>query len=365
MQSRASWSAAWVNAGGSASLRRSRMLVLALAGLGALTSSSGAQPRDDHHGDSRGAPARAQQAPPRESSNRGSGARESRPPAGRPSPAPNFRPQMESAPRPNFAPQQQPGRQREQQPDQQARRPEYMPHNPAYGPQGPARPDPQARYGSPNYGSPGNNPQNYGSPGYRSPNYASPNYGSPNYPSPQNVPEYRTPYDDQRRNPAYNQPTVPPNVGSRPGQQHLGDWLDRHQALSPQEKERALQSEPGFNRLAPDQQQRLVQKLRDLNNMRPGERDRTLARAENLERLSPQQRDQVRGAAGQLRYMPMDRQRAVRRAFQDLRNVPPGLRNSELNSPRFAGQFSPEERSVLGNLLTVEPYQPAPPPQYP
>jgi hypothetical protein len=56
--------------------------------------------------------------------------------------------------------------------------------------------------------------------------------------------------------------------------------------------------------------------------------------------------------------MPAERQTDMRRAFQDLRGVPPEQRQSILNSARFQQQFSPQERTVLGNLLSVEPYQP-------
>jgi len=142
---------------------------------------------------------------------------------------------------------------------------------------------------------------------------------------------------------------------------HLGDWLQRHQG-SPQDQARALRGEPGFNRLPPQQQQRLEQRLRDLNNMRPEQRQRTLQRMENMERLSPQQRDQVRRSAEQLSQLAPERQQVVRRAFRDLRGIPPGLRHSELNSPRYSGQFTPPERNILDNLLQVEPYQPSAPP---
>jgi hypothetical protein len=56
--------------------------------------------------------------------------------------------------------------------------------------------------------------------------------------------------------------------------------------------------------------------------------------------------------------MAPDRQRMVRRAFNDLRQIPPEQRGQILNSARFAQSFSPEERHVLGSLLSIEPYQP-------
>jgi hypothetical protein len=56
--------------------------------------------------------------------------------------------------------------------------------------------------------------------------------------------------------------------------------------------------------------------------------------------------------------MSPDRQQAVRRAFRQMRQMPPQQRQMFLNSGSYASQFSPQERTVLGNLLSIEPYQP-------
>jgi hypothetical protein len=77
-----------------------------------------------------------------------------------------------------------------------------------------------------------------------------------------------------------------------------------------------------------------------------------------MERLSPQQKDSVRGSARALGQMPFDRQQTVRQAFRSLRDLPPGERSRALSSPEYTGRFSSQERNILGNLLTVEPYQP-------
>jgi hypothetical protein len=45
-------------------------------------------------------------------------------------------------------------------------------------------------------------------------------------------------------------------------------------------------------------------------------------------------------------------------AFQDLRAVPPDQRPMVLNSSRYQGAFSPEERGILSDMLRAEPYQP-------
>src|SRR5277367_2583699 len=87
--------------------------------------------------------------------------------------------------------------------------------------------------------------------------------------------------------PCFARPAQP---GPRPRfennqQPHLGTWLARHGNLSPEEQERALQSEPGFNRLPLETQQKLINRLRQINRMPPNQRQRTMDRIEALERL--------------------------------------------------------------------------------
>jgi hypothetical protein len=60
----------------------------------------------------------------------------------------------------------------------------------------------------------------------------------------------------------------------------------------------------------------------------------------------------------QLGGLPEDRRRLVARAFRDLREMPQPQRQAILNSDRFRGQFSDQERSTLSSLLAVEPYLP-------
>jgi hypothetical protein len=155
----------------------------------------------------------------------------------------------------------------------------------------------------------------------------------------------------------FAQHTVP-GPGPKHGQEHLGEWMQRHSNMSPAEQQRALGNEPGFRELPQDTQQRMRDRLTQLNNMSPARRQRLLDRTEAMERLTPPQRQQVRGAMQQLGALPQDRRRLVARAFRDLREMPPQQRQSVLNSERFRGQFSNEERSTLSNLLAVEPYLP-------
>ena len=59
------------------------------------------------------------------------------------------------------------------------------------------------------------------------------------------------------------------------------------------------------------------------------------------------------------RTLPPDRQALMGNAFRDLRAVPMDQRPTVLNSSRYQGVFSPEERGILSDFLRAEPYQPA------
>lgn len=151
----------------------------------------------------------------------------------------------------------------------------------------------------------------------------------------------------------------PPQARSAANQEHIPQWMANHSNLPLQEQQRALEQLPGFHELPPQTQQRYRDLQAHLNNMNPQQRARMLDRNEALERLTPQQRQQYRDAVQRLTALPIPRRRFMARAILDLREMPPQQREQKLNSPDFAGQFSPDERSTIRTLLTAEPYPPA------
>jgi hypothetical protein len=88
------------------------------------------------------------------------------------------------------------------------------------------------------------------------------------------------------------------------------------------------------------------------------QRDRRLARNEMLERLSPAQRMSIARSGQQWATLPPDRQALMKRTFNDLRGVPTDQRQTVLDSARYQGAFSPQERGILSDFLRVEPYEP-------
>jgi Protein of unknown function (DUF3106) len=172
-------------------------------------------------------------------------------------------------------------------------------------------------------------------------------------PAPPNSP----PHTQNNSMPEARSGTVQPKPpAAHPEQQHLPDWWNSHRNLTPSQQDEALRREPGFHNLPQDQQERLLNRLHSLDQKTPEQRQRILARNEAFEHLSPERRQEVRGAAQALNQMSPDRQQVVRRAFQQLRRMPTQQRQQLLYSRVYGGQFSPQEKTVLGNLLSIEPY---------
>src|SRR5215469_3316270 len=148
-----------------------------------------------------------------------------------------------------------------------------------------------------------------------------------------------------------SRPTAPPPrqpAHPRSQQQgHVGDWLRRYKDLPPEEQERALQSDPAFQRLPPERQQRLRQRLEHFSSLPPQQQLRMLNRMDTWEHLTPEQKQQARQVFKQMQQLPPDRQRMLRTAVRDLRAMPPDEREKIIDSDRFKDMFSDQEREMM------------------
>jgi uncharacterized protein DUF3106 len=141
---------------------------------------------------------------------------------------------------------------------------------------------------------------------------------------------------------------APLRIQNRPHPQgHAGDWLRRYQGLSPSEREWALKNDPGFQRLSPERQQLLRQRLEHFSSLPPEQQQRMLNRMETWEHLTPGQKQQARALFGRMQQLPPDRRRMVVTAIRDLRGMPAAEREQVIDSKRFKGVFSPEERDIM------------------
>ena len=167
----------------------------------------------------------------------------------------------------------------------------------------------------------------------------------------------------------------PPQVGTqarevpRPptaGQKHGGDWLRAHRDLPLADQQKALQNDPQFRKLPPQQQQKLVNRLHTFNSLSPQEQQQRLNRVEVWEHLTPQQKQQARELNSQWKQLSPERRKMMKTAIGDLRAMPPEQRESVLESDRFKGMFSDQERTMLREttklpLAPAEALVPRPP----
>jgi hypothetical protein len=143
-----------------------------------------------------------------------------------------------------------------------------------------------------------------------------------------------------------------PNNANRPGRK-MGDWLEAHKDLPPDQQLKLLESEPAFKRLPPERQNALRERLKKFNSLPPEKRNQALQRMEFLAKLTPDQRKQLRDANQQLQNLPQDRQVAVHKAVRHLRQMPPSERQQVIQSDRFRSTFSGPEQKLISQLAEM------------
>ncbi len=90
-----------------------------------------------------------------------------------------------------------------------------------------------------------------------------------------------------------------------------------------------------------------MNRLNNFNSLPPDEQQRRLNRIETWEHLTPQQKSQARQLASQWQQLPQPRKQMMKTAIGDLRAMPPDQRERVLESDRFKGMFSEQERNML------------------
>lgn len=144
-----------------------------------------------------------------------------------------------------------------------------------------------------------------------------------------------------------------PNRPAQKGVHKMGDWLQAHKDLPPDQQMKALESDPTFKRLPPERQNEVRERLRKFNNLPPEKREQALQRMQFLANLTQQQREQLRNANVQLKALPQERQVAVHKAVRHLRQMPPDERKQVLESDRFKSTFSDQEQKLIGQLAEM------------
>ena len=166
--------------------------------------------------------------------------------------------------------------------------------------------------------------------------------------TPHSMPQHPAPVPQQRM----SQPAAARQ------QRHAGDWLRQYKDLPPDEQEKALQNDPNFQKLPPARQQALRDRLQRFSSLPPQRQLQVLNRMETWEHLTPEQKQQARQVFKEMKQLPPDRRRLVHTAIDDLRAMPPDQREQVINSDKFKGMFSDQERDLMRDATRL-PLAPA------
>ena len=147
------------------------------------------------------------------------------------------------------------------------------------------------------------------------------------------------------------------NKGAQPGK--MGQWLENHKNLPPDQQQKLLESDPNFKKLPPERQAELRERLRKFNSLPPAQRERALNRMHYMASLSPEQRQQIRDAGKELQGLPQDRQVMVHKALRHLRQMDPQERQQDMDSDRFKSTFTEQERGIITKLAAINPAEDA------
>lgn len=131
---------------------------------------------------------------------------------------------------------------------------------------------------------------------------------------------------------------------------HIGDWLRRHESLSPADQQKQLEKDPNYQRSTPEQQQQMRQNLQRFNNLSPEQKDRLIRRMDIFEHMSPAQRQQTRDLFQQFRQIDPSRKDLVRSEIRRMRSLPPDERQRFYGSDEFRNNFSAQEQSVIRGM---------------
>ena len=128
-------------------------------------------------------------------------------------------------------------------------------------------------------------------------------------------------------------------------------FVDRMRDMSPQQRERQLQSSRVFQNLAPEQQNRIRNQFSQWDRMSPGQRADLREKENTWRSLTPEQRDHIKNdVLPQWRQMPWQRQQAIQQKLGVLQNMPESARNQRLADPNFTRGMSDSDRAMLHDL---------------
>ena len=133
--------------------------------------------------------------------------------------------------------------------------------------------------------------------------------------------------------------------------------------MSPQQRERAMQSSPAFQKLPPEQQNKIRNNFNQWDQKTPQQRADQREKEANWRNMTPPQREHIKNdVLPQWRQMPKDRQDAITKRLGILKNMPESAKNQRLNDPKFTEGMSEEDKATLRDLSHLHVGGPPDPP---
>jgi hypothetical protein len=128
-------------------------------------------------------------------------------------------------------------------------------------------------------------------------------------------------------------------------------FVETMRALTPQQRDRVLQSSRAFQNLSPEQQGRIKQQFNQWDKMTPVQRADLRAKEDTWRKMTPEQRDHIKNdVLPKWRQMPWERQQVIQQKLGVLQNMPESARNQRLSDPNFTRGMSDEDKSTLHDL---------------
>jgi hypothetical protein len=123
--------------------------------------------------------------------------------------------------------------------------------------------------------------------------------------------------------------------------------VDLWNAMTPEERERALR------RLPPERRRRIREQIARFNSLPAMEQRRLRERYRRLNALPPERQETVRQQLRRLRELPPERRRTLAREARLLRALPEPERAARIEGEEFRTAYSPEERRILQDLAGI------------
>lgn len=123
--------------------------------------------------------------------------------------------------------------------------------------------------------------------------------------------------------------------------------LDRWNKMSPQERQRVL------NSLPPDRRKRLEERLQTYNQLSPAEQQKLRQQYNAFRQLPPVKQETLRKLYKEFEQLPPARREQLRSEVQQLRNMSPADRRARVSNTDFRTKYTLSEQRVMEDLARV------------